>query len=235
MTASNSGGANPATSNVVGPVLPAAPVVSTAAGDQWDGAAGEHAEREQRRVEQQSEQQRSERLHVRVGGLQQLGEHVLGDQWRDVEQLHAAGVGCRRVRRRDRDRFELGRADARDECDRRSGPPPGSCGQHRAGNQRDRAAGEHADREPRTVEQQPDRVQLRVAGLRQHGQQLRDDCRRATSSTYKVTAADVGSYVSVTVTAMNSGGTASVTSASVGPRAAAGAGEHQSAGDHRDT
>ena len=55
----------------------------------------------------------------------------------------------------------------------------------------------------------------------------------ATSSTYKLTAADVGSYVSVTVTATNSGGSASVTSASVGPAAAARSGEHQSAGDHR--
>jgi hypothetical protein len=38
-----------------------------------------------------------------------------------------------------------------------------------------------------------------------------------TSSTYRLTAADVGSYVSVTVTATNSGGHASVTSASIGP------------------
>ncbi len=38
----------------------------------------------------------------------------------------------------------------------------------------------------------------------------------ATSNTYRLTAADVGSYVSVTVTAMNSGGQASVTSAPSG-------------------
>jgi Bacterial Ig-like domain (group 3) len=39
----------------------------------------------------------------------------------------------------------------------------------------------------------------------------------ATSTNYKLTAADVGSYVSVTVTATNAGGSASLTSASVGP------------------
>jgi hypothetical protein len=39
----------------------------------------------------------------------------------------------------------------------------------------------------------------------------------ATSSTYTLTAADVSKYMSVTVTASNSGGHGSVTSASVGP------------------
>ena len=92
VTASNAGGSARATSETLGLVLPTAPRTPSRR-HRWNRSAGRYAHRRHGCLEQ-----RSHRLHLRVAGLQRPGHRLLGDRRCDVEHLHPASVRRRQVR-----------------------------------------------------------------------------------------------------------------------------------------
>ena len=145
------------------------------------------------------------------------GTNCLADLRCDVEQLHAAGVGRREQGPRGRHRIERGRA----ELGRRAavvGPvlpaapvdttAPGIGGTAQQGNTLTVSNGVWSNN--------PTAFTYVWQNCNSSGTTC-SAIAGATSSTYTLRASDVGKNVSVTVTASNSGGRTSVTTASVGP------------------
>jgi hypothetical protein len=211
VTASNSGGKNPATSDVVGPVLPAVPVESSApviSGTAQQGGA----------------------LSVSTGGWSN-NPTGYAYVWEDC---NSSGTVCSAIGGATSSSYTLQPSDV-GEYVSATVTASNSGGQTPATSV---TVGVVLPAAP------ADSTAPGISGTAQQGNTLTashglwsnnptgfsyawQDCdstgskcgtiAAATSSTYKATAADVGEYVSVTVTAMNSGGAASVTSASVGP------------------
>ena len=211
VTASNSGGQTPATTNVVGPVLPAAPVASTQ--PVVSGTA-----------------QQGKTLSVSTGGWSN-NPTGYGYVWEDC---NSSGNVCSAIGGATSSSYTLQPSDV-GEYVGATVTASNSGGQTPATSA---TVGVVLPAAP------ADSTAPGISGTAQQGNTLTathglwsnnptgygytwQDCDStgsncetivgATSSTYKAAAADVGQYVSVTVTAMNSGGAASVTSAGVGP------------------
>ena len=210
VTASNLGGASPATSDLVGPVLPAAPVVSTPPVISGAAQQGDDVEREHRRCGAPIRQQRSEQLHVAWQDCDSTGTvcSSIGGATSSSYTVQASDVGSTIV--------------AVVTATNLGGASPAT-----------------SDLDGPVLPAAPVvSTQPVITGIAQQGVTLSvsngvwsadpnsndpngytyawEDCDStgsscttiagATSSTYKVTAADIGSYVSVIVTASNSGG-----------------------------
>ncbi len=212
VTASNSGGANPATSGVVGPVLPAAPVVSTPP----PGISG---------TAQQGN------TLVASHGQWSNNPTSYSYVWQDC---NSTGNNCAAISGATSSTYTLQASDV-------GSTIAAVVTASNAGGQNSASSGTLGPVLPLAP---VDSTAPGITGAAQQGNTLTashgqwsnnptgysyawQDCNATqsscaaivgvTSSTYKLTAADVGSYVSVTVTATNSGGSTPLTSATVGP------------------
>ena len=212
VTASNSGGQNPASTGVVGPVLPAAPVVSTPP----PGISGTA--------------QQGNTLTVSHGQWSN-NPTSYSYVWQDC---NSTGNNCSAISGATSSTYTLQASDV-------GSAVIAVVSASNAGGQNSSSSGTIGPVLPAAP---VDSTAPGITGTPQQGSTLTashgqwnnnptvysyawQDCNATqsscaaiagvTSSTYKLTAADVGSYVSVTVTATNSGGTTPLTSASVGP------------------
>ena len=177
VTASNAGGGNQATSGPDGPVLPAAPVADTSGPPTISGTP-----------------QQGDTLTVTGNGTWSNGPTQFNYGWEDCNAtgtvcapvagaassstytVQSTDVGSTIEATRGRDGVERGRAELGDEQRSRAGAPGGAVELGRPGAQRYRPAGRQVDRyQQRDLEQQPDAVQLSMAGLPHRRRQLHDD------------------------------------------------------------
>ena len=178
VTATNNNGSTPATSNQTAAVTEcAAAREHGAAGGLGDSAAGTDADHQQRHLVEQPD-----RLRVPVGALQQwrheLQQHLRGDQ----PDLSARPRRCRgddpgRGHRQQRRRPRQPRRLDPDRCCLVQHDP--AAREHgAAGDHGDGPAGPDVELVDGHLDEQPDRLQLPVAALRQRRQQLQHDRRR---------------------------------------------------------